>query len=75
MAEINKQHSIKLFEVSKDIYENKEDSETFFSQFSRNLKLGVYEEEKHREKLAQFLMFYTTTSPNSYVRLEDYISR
>ena len=24
MAEINKQHSIKLFEVSKDIYENKD---------------------------------------------------
>ena len=65
----------KTIDLLKDIYENKEDAETFFSQFSRNLKLGVYEEEKHREKLAQFLMFYTTTSPNSYVRLEDYISR
>ena len=65
----------KTIDLLKDIYENKEDAEIFFSQFSRNLKLGVYEEEKHREKLAQFLMFYTTTSPNSYVRLEDYISR
>ena len=51
----------------------KKKRDSFYSQFSKNLKLGVYEEEKHREKLAGLLRFYTTTSGNNMRGLDEYI--
>ena len=63
----------KTIDLLRDIYEDEEKRDSFYSQFSKNLKLGVYEEEKHREKLAGLLRFYTTTSGNNMRGLDEYI--
>ena len=50
--------------------------DTFYAEFSRNLKEGVYHEHDARERLANLLRFHTThTEDDSLTSLADYVSR
>jgi len=65
----------KALEMFAEIAENKEDYKKFYEAFSKNLKLGIHEDTTNRQKLADLLRFYSSTSGNEYVSFKEYISR
>jgi molecular chaperone HtpG len=62
-------------ELFSEIAENKEDYKKFYEAFGKNLKLGIHEDSTNRAKLAEFLRFYTSKSPNELVSLKEYTNR
>jgi len=65
----------KCLELFGEIAENAEDYKKFYEQFSKNIKLGIHEDHANREKLAEFLRFYTSKSGDEMISLKDYIGR
>lgn len=66
----------KCIEMFQDLADNDKDKfKTFYESFGKNLKLGVYEDAKVRDKLVELLRFYSTKSENDYVSLKDYVTR
>merc|ERR1712178_284912 len=51
---IKKSITKKCLELIAEIAENSEDWKKFYEQFSKNLKLGIHEDQTNREKLANF---------------------
>ena len=65
----------KTIELLHELSENDEDYKTFYGTFSKNLKLGVYEDQTNREKLASYLRFSTTHDEKTPTSLDGYIER
>merc|ERR1739848_518541 len=63
--------SIQLF---TEIADDKEKYKTFYEQYSKNLKLGVYEDNANRKKLAKLLRFKSSKSGSEMTSLEDYVT-
>jgi len=62
-------------ELITEISENADDYKKFYEQFSKNLKLGIHEDQTNRQKLAEFLRFYTSKSGEDQVSFKDYVGR
>lgn len=73
MNVIKKNLEKKCLELIKEISENSEDWKKFYEQFSKNLKLGIHEDAKNRDKLAEFLRYYTSNSGEEQISLKDYV--
>lgn len=70
---IKKQLVKKSIEMISELSEREEEYKLFYQGFSKNLKLGVYEDSKNREKLASLLRFSTTS--NEFTSLDQYLER
>merc|ERR1711959_447463 len=65
----------KCLEMFAEIAENQEDYKKFYEQFSKNLKLGIHEDQTNRKKIADLLRFHSSKSGEDQISLKDYIAR
>lgn len=65
----------KCMELFEELTEDKEGYKKFYSQFSKNLKLGVHEDSTNRSKLADLLRFQTSASGDDMCSLGEYVGR
>ena len=65
----------KCIELFNELKEDKEEYKIFYEQFSKNIKLGIYEDSSNQEKLSNLLMFHTSKSGDEIVTLKEYIDR
>ena len=52
-----------------------EDFLTFYGNYSKSIKLGVYQDKPNRDKLVELLRFQSNKSDGKLVSLKDYVSR
>jgi len=72
---IKKSITKKCMEMIAEVAENSEDWKKFYEQFSKNLKLGIHEDQTNREKLANFLRYHTSKSGEDQISLKEYVAR
>ena len=57
----------KCLEIFEELADNADDFKKFYKQFSKNLKLGIYEDSQNKKELANLLL-YTSTKSGEEVR-------
>ncbi|KAK1444800.1 heat shock protein Hsp90 family protein [Babesia gibsoni] len=65
----------KCLELFTELTEKSEDFKKFYEQFSKNLKLGIHEDNANRNKIAELLRYETTKSGDEAISLKEYVDR
>lgn len=63
----------KVLDMLKKISEA--DYEAFWKEYSTNIKLGVIEDTANRVRLAKLLRFKSSSSPDKWISVADYVAR
>tara|TARA_B100000029_G_scaffold95768_1_gene85848 strand:+ start:393 stop:2258 length:1866 start_codon:yes stop_codon:yes gene_type:complete len=74
MAKIRSNAVKKILDKLNDIAKTKEKYASFFDQFGRLIKEGVYQDFEHKDALTDLLRFKSTTE-EGYVSLKEYVDR
>jgi len=72
---INKNLVKKTIEMFNELAENEENYQKFYEAFSKPIKLGIHEDVKNKNKLAELLRFYSSTSGSEWTSLKEYVER
>ena len=75
MKVIKKNIIKKCLELFTELSSDTDKYKKFYEQFSKNLKLGIYEDSTNRKKIAELLRYNTSTSGDDLSSLKDYVSR
>jgi molecular chaperone HtpG len=70
---IKKQLAKKVIDMLLDLANDEEKYNTFYGEFSKNIKLGVHEDGDKRQKLAKLLRYMSTKSEGKYTSLDRYV--
>merc|ERR1711959_784881 len=65
----------KCLELFGEISENKEEYTKFYECFSKNLKLGIHEDNQNRQKLSELLRYQTSNGGDEQSSFKDYVTR
>jgi len=72
---INKNLVKKSIEMFMELAENDEDYKKFYEGFNKSIKLGIHEDNKNRNKLADLLRYYSSKSGTEMTSLKEYVER
>ncbi|KAH9283884.1 Heat shock cognate protein HSP 90-beta [Echinococcus granulosus] len=65
----------KSIELMQEMAEDAQAYSAFYGNFQRSIKLGVYEDRGHRQKLANLLRYYSSKSGDEMIGLREYVCR
>ncbi|MDB4613982.1 molecular chaperone HtpG [bacterium] len=63
----------KILELFREIAEDNEKYLEFYEQYSKNIKLGIHEDENNRTKISKLLRFSTSKSKDELISFDKYI--
>ncbi|KAL5103327.1 Heat shock protein HSP 90-alpha [Taenia crassiceps] len=66
---------LKSIELVEDLAKDPGTYKAFYEQFSKSIKLGVYEDSANRNRLAHLLRYYSSKSRYQMITLKEYVSR
>jgi molecular chaperone HtpG len=65
----------KSLEMFNDLASKKEEYNKFYSNFSKNIKLGIHEDSQNRAKLAELLRYHSNSSGEDMISFREYVER
>lgn len=75
MKTISKKLQKKIIDMLTDLSKNAEKYKDFWRHYSKNIKMGILDDEANREKLAKLLRFRSSKNTTSLVSFEEYIGK
>ena len=70
---IRKNIEKKCIELMEELMEDSEKYTSFYKNYSKNIKLGVYDDSNNKKRLLELLRYQTSSGEN--VSLKDYVER